>query len=111
MSLQNSLILPGWGRFPWAAKSRSTKLLNGRSVKPSPTVFLSCECVAIFHDDDDAIRQLFFVVAHTNFYTKDPVKYNARVVNRMVQTEAARLGLDLEGQNIWDDYPDCVPDS
>ncbi|KAI0972883.1 hypothetical protein F4678DRAFT_31458 [Xylaria arbuscula] len=55
------------------------------------------------------VRDYLFAVAYEYHYRADPDKYNALACNEIVKTQAARLGVDLQGRLIWDLYPSVLP--
>ena len=66
-----------------------------------------CQCRKTPLTDKELVVKYMHKTAYFDYYQKDPETFNAWAVNELLENEANRLGLDPG--NIWETYPDCIP--
>jgi hypothetical protein len=103
------------GNYGWMKMESSCKITTESvtdkwpaKAKISHTAKSKCECKSMGDNDNEIVRGYTFGIAYT-FYEQDKEKYNALVINDMVKSKAAKLGLDLGAYEIWDYHPECLP--
>ncbi|GAW21359.1 hypothetical protein ANO14919_108780 [Xylariales sp. No.14919] len=97
----------GFAKFPWGCKIAIDNNTHW-PVTAAITHERTCRCSSV-GSEHRIVRDFLFNVAYEYYYKKDSRLYHSFALNEMVEAEAKRLGISLDGCLIWDYHPDCLP--